>query len=262
MNQTHSLTIVGTGIQSVSHITLAAKAWIEQADKVLFAVSDPVTAIWLQKMNKTAEPLPYDKSLDCRRETYQRIVAHILAELHIHPNVCVVFYGHPAVLTDAAHEARRQALEAGYQVRLLPGIAADACLWADLGLDPGKNGYQSFEATDFLIRQRQFDPHTPLVLWQIAMIGNSGFYKEGRHLFGLQILTETLLPTYGVTHEVIVYEAAVYVTCKPSIQKVSLNQLTTAHITEASTLYIPPKAQASVDQAMLARLQRGLKRRS
>jgi hypothetical protein len=39
---------------------LAAQSWIKQADKLLFAVADPVTAKWLQTLNPTAEALPYN----------------------------------------------------------------------------------------------------------------------------------------------------------------------------------------------------------
>ncbi len=56
--QRGSLTIVGTGIQLGGHLTLAAQSWIKQADKVLFAVADPVTAKCLQTLNPTAEALP------------------------------------------------------------------------------------------------------------------------------------------------------------------------------------------------------------
>jgi hypothetical protein len=47
-------------IQLVGHLTLAAKAWIEQADLVLFAVAEPVTAKWLRTLNATAQALPYN----------------------------------------------------------------------------------------------------------------------------------------------------------------------------------------------------------
>jgi len=63
-----SLTVVGTGIQLVGHLTLAAKAWIEQADKVLFAVADPVTAKWLHTLNETAQALPYRTHLTSLRD--------------------------------------------------------------------------------------------------------------------------------------------------------------------------------------------------
>lgn len=251
-----SLTVVGTGIQLVGHLTLAAKAWIEQADKVLFAVADPLTAKWLLTLNSTAESLPYNTDNQRRKETYQEMVDRILIEVRQGLNVCAVFYGHPGVFADPAHEAIKQARREGFTAQMLPGISAEDCLFADLGLDPGKNGCQSFEATDFLIRRRKFDTTSALILWQIMMVGNVGFsQKEGEHLRGLTVLTEVLETYYGSEHEVTVYEAAVYYpVCQPVIKKMPLFKLPQASVTPVSTLYVPAKDIAPVDSEMMARL--------
>ncbi|WP_414587173.1 SAM-dependent methyltransferase [Scytonema sp. PCC 10023] len=249
------LTVVGTGIQLVGHLTLAAKAWIEQADKVLFAVADPVTAKWLRSLNATAEALPYNTDNQRRKQTYREMVDVILSQVRQGLNVCAVFYGHPGVFADPAHAAIQQARREGFQAQMLPGISAEDCLFADLGLDPGRNGCQSFEATDFLIRQRRFDPTSALILWQIAMVGNLGSYKPGEQFRPLTVLTEVLKTHYGSEHEVIVYEAAVYhPVCKPVIQRVPLDKLPETKVREVSTLYVPPKAPAPVDREMLERL--------
>jgi uncharacterized protein YabN with tetrapyrrole methylase and pyrophosphatase domain len=255
---TGSLTVVGTGIQLAGHLTLAAKAWIEQADKVLFAVADPLTAKWLKELNPAAEALPYNTHNHRRRETYREIVERILTEVRRGEKVCAVFYGHPGVFADPAHQAIQQARHEGFTAQMLPGISAEDCLFADLGLDPGKNGCQSFEATDFLIRQRKFDPCTALILWQIAMVGNLGFFQAGNHIHGLTVLSEVLATHYGPDHDVTVYEAAVYPTFEPVIQPVPLSKLPEAQVCEVSTLYVPPKAPAPVDDDMMARLKMSL----
>jgi uncharacterized protein YabN with tetrapyrrole methylase and pyrophosphatase domain len=253
--QAGSLTIVGTGIQLVGHLTLAAKAWIEQADKVLFAVADPVTAKWLQTLNSTAEALPYNTNNQRRRETYLEMVERILAEVRRGLNVCAVFYGHPGVFAYPTHEAIKQARREGFRAQMLPGISAEDCLFADLGIDPGHYGCQSFEATDFLIRRRKFDPTSTLILWQIAMIGNLGFHREESQLRGLTVLAEVLETYYSFEHEVIVYEAAVYYpVCEPVIQRLPLSKLTEIEVTPVSTLYVPPQVQAPIDAEMMARL--------
>lgn len=254
--KTGSLTVVGTGIQLVGHLTLAAKAWIEQADKVLFAVADPATAKWLRSLNPKAEPLPYNTNNQRRRETYQEMVAQILIEVRQGLNVCAVFYGHPGVFADPAHAAIKQARLEGFPAQMLPGISAEDCLFADLGLDPGKNGCQSFEATDFLIRRRKFDTTSALILWQIMMIGNVGFSEQAESpLRGLTVLTEVLETYYGSEHEVTVYEAAVYYpVCQPIIQKIPLGKLPQANVTPISTLYVPAKDFAALDYEMMARL--------
>ncbi|GAA6617473.1 SAM-dependent methyltransferase [Scytonema sp. NUACC26] len=250
-----SLTIVGTGIQLVGHLTLAAKAWIEQADKVLFAVADPVTAKWLRSLNETAEALPYNTNNHRRRQTYQEMVEKILTEVRQGLNVCAVFYGHPGVFADPAHEAMKQAQNEGFRAQMLPGISAEDCLYADLGLDPGRNGCQSFETTDFLIRQRKFDPTSALILWQIAFTGNLGFYKLEKQSQAITVLTEVLRRYYSADHKVIVYEAAVYhPVCKPVIKHIPLATLPETEVTDVSTLYVPPKALAPVDSEMMMRL--------
>jgi uncharacterized protein YabN with tetrapyrrole methylase and pyrophosphatase domain len=251
---TGSLTVVGTGIQLVGHLTLAAQAWIEQADKVLFAVADPLTARWLRTLNPAAQALPYPTSHSRRRETYREIVECILSEVRQGEMVCAVFYGHPGVFADPAHAAIRQARREGFPAQMLPGVSAQDCLFADLGLDPGRNGCQSFEATDFLIRRRKFDPHSALILWQIAFTGNLGFFRPGDHVHGLTVLAEFLETWYAPQHQVIVYEAAVYPTCEPVIQRLPLAELPTARVTQVSTLYVPPQASAPVDGEMMARL--------
>lgn len=251
---TGSLTVVGTGIHLVGDLTLAAKAWIEQADKVLFAVADPVTAAWLRTLNPTAEALPMDTTLARRRLMHQAMVERILTEVRQGLRVCVVFYGHPGVFVDPAHEAIRRARSEGFTARMLPGISAQDCLFADLGVDPGKNGCQSFEATDFLIRRRKFDPTSALILWQIAVIGHLGFYQNDGHRHGVRVLMEELQRWYAPEHEVVVYEAAVYPVCEPVIQRLPLGRLGEAKITEVSTLYIPAKSAAAIDTAMMARL--------
>lgn len=253
--KTGSLTVVGTGIQLAGQITTVAKAWIEQADKVLFAVADPATAQWLASLNSTAEPLPYNRNNRRRKQTYTQMVERILAEVRGGVNVCAVFYGHPGVFADPAHEAIRQARQEGFRAEMLPGISAEDCLFADLGVDPGKRGCQSFEATDFLIRRRKFDPTSVLILWQIALIGNQGFPQEGGHLRGLRVLTEVLQNFYAPNRRAIVYEAAVYhPVCKPAIQKMPLEKLPEAKVTEASTLYIPPNPTLELDMEMVERL--------
>ena len=48
---------------------------------------------------------------------------------------------------------------------MLPGISSEDCLFADLGVDPGVSGCQSYEATDFLMNAPIIDSSTQLILW-------------------------------------------------------------------------------------------------
>ena len=249
-----SLTVVGTGIKFVGHITIEARAYIEQADKVLFGVADAATKEWIKKLNPRAESFPFYIEGKPRRDTYNEWVEQMLACVREGLKVCVVFYGHPGVFVYPSHEAIRRARLEGFSAQMLPGISAEDCLFADLGVDPVQKGCQSFEATDFLIRRRKFDTSSVLIVWQIGMVGELGYKEDGSNLPGLRMLIEALEKYYGSDHEVVVYEAAQYPIFEPVIQRVPLTKVLEAEITKLSTLYIPPKTPASLDLEMLDRL--------
>jgi uncharacterized protein YabN with tetrapyrrole methylase and pyrophosphatase domain len=253
-----ALIVVGTGIQWAGQTTLAARRAIEVADRVLFAVADAGTVAWLRSLRPDAISLRYGESDGPpRRVIYRQMVDDILAELRCGLRVCAVFYGHPGVFASPSHEAIRKARLEGFSARMLPGVSFLDCLFADLGLDPGHEGCIAYEATDFLIRRRPFDAYTPLVLSQIAAIGNPDVFNPAatdRIQRGLAALGEALSARYPASHEVIVYDASTHPIEPPRIEPHPLGELGSAKVSDVSTLYVPPVAKAPIDQAMLARL--------
>ncbi|XYI02909.1 SAM-dependent methyltransferase [Sorangium sp. So ce1128] len=251
---TGSLVVVGTGIQWAGQTTLAARRAIEAADRVLFAVADAGTAKWLRSLRADAVSLRYGASDGPpRREIYRQMVDDILAEVRQGLRVCAIFYGHPGVFSTPAHDVIRRARGEGYSARMLPGVSFLDCLFADLGLDPGHEGCVAYEATDFLIRRRPFDVHTPLVLSQIALIGNPHVFDPGatdRIQRGLGALADVLCTRYPSSHQAIVYDASTHPVEPPSIVMQRLDELTSAPVTDVSTLYVPPVGAAPIDRAM------------
>ena len=251
-----SLTIVGSGIELVRDTTIGARMAIENAEKVLILVTDPASELWIRRLNSNVESL-----FDCyvegrpRLEAYKKMVGRILNNVKNGLDVCAVFYGHPGVFVQPAHEAIRIARLEGFGARMLPGISAEDCLFADIGLDPGKHGCQSFEATDFLVRKRKFDPKSPLVLWQIGTIGDLYYHKNSHNsdiaLRGLQVLTRVLEKHYDKDHEVIIYQASYFPLCRPDIQNVPMGKIPEANISAASTMYIPPNDPQNLDEEII-----------
>src|SRR5262249_23485324 len=161
----------------------------------------------------------------------------------------------PGVFAIPPHEAIRRAKAEGFEARMLPGVSAEDSLFADLGIDPGRCGCQGFEATDFLVYQRKFDPHVPLLLWQIGALGILDYSPTmSASSQRLEILLETLLPIYSPEHECAIYVAALYPNAEPLVQYVHLKDLPTLQISAMATLYLKPKAGAPFDGAMAARL--------
>lgn len=255
-HETGTLTIVGTGIRVISEVTLEARALMEGADKLLYLVADPVTESWITKLNSTAETLQgfYAEGKD-RQQTYLEMVDRIMSCLFGGGNVVVALYGHPGVFVYPSHEAIKRARLAGHKARMLPGISAEDCLFADLGIDPADNGCRSYEASEFLLCSRQVDVTTSLILWQIGAIGELGYRTD--RMFnqqGLEVLIEVLSHSYGLDHEVTVYEANQYQVCEPIIHNTPLRHLCSAGISPISTLYVPALRKPPFDQDMAARL--------
>ncbi len=205
----HCLTLIGTGIKFLSHLTVEAEAHIKSAQKLLFLLNDPALQQWVLKQNPTAESLDflYEK-FEQRQDSYQAITHYILETLRKHQQLCVLMYGHPTVFAQPALNAIYQAKEQGYATLILPGISAEDCLFADLQINPGSSGCQSFETTDFLIHQRIFDPRSHLILWQVGIIGVLGHAKYIQNAEAAKILVRYLSKYYALDHEVVLYEAA------------------------------------------------------
>ena len=251
-----TLTVVGTGIKTVAHCTIESRAHLEQAEKVLFLVADPATAYWIKTLNPTAEDLfHFYGEGKPRIDTYHDMVDRILECVREGANVCVAMYGHPGVYAYPTHESVRRARAEGFDAVMLPGICATDCMFADLGIDPGSDGCQMFEATDFLLYGRKFDPNCHLIIWQIAVIGVLSLMNRMFDENGLNVLIEVLINCYGPNHEVVVYQASQFSVCEPIIERVPLSKIASASVNGITTLYIPPKIGNLVaDLAMQKRL--------
>jgi len=249
-----SLTVVGTGIQLACHLTPEARAHLLAADEVLYLVGDLVAVSSLQRLNANTRSLHelYEPGRS-RDETYDDIVAEILSAVRGGARVCVALYGHPGVFARPAHQAVQRARAEGYPARMLPAVSAEDCLFADLGVDPGENGCQSYEATDFLLRKREVDVSAALVLWQISVVGNLTYAPDGDPS-RLPVLVEYLCRFYPREHEVVLYEAAQFPGSEPIIQRLALADLAEADVSPATTLYVPPTGRRAVDRELRERL--------
>lgn len=236
--------------------TAEARRAIGRASLVLYLTTDPLADAWILRLNPSARSLIRHYKLGRpRREVYDSMVEEILAAVRQGLDVCAVFYGHPGVFVNPSHEAIAAAKKLGYPARMLPAVSAEDCLVADLGVDPGEAGWQSYEATDFLMHRRVVDTSTPLVLWQISMIG-AWHTLDRPNVAGLRILAERLAELYEPRHEVVLYEAADYPLGEPIIERVRLDALAATPLPAMATLYVPRAAKPERDPAMIARLQR------
>ncbi len=248
-----SLTIVGTGISLITHTTLEALWCIERAERLFFLLTNAAAEEWIRRLNSTATSLQ-----DCyadgrpRYESYEEMVGRLLSAVRAGHEVCAAFYGHPGVFVWPAHEAIRRARAEGYSARMLPGISTEDCLFADLGVDPGEHGCQSFEATDFLALRRRFDPSSSLVLWQVGALGEPSV-RDGMTCRPerLRMLTALLRRHYPARHPVFVYKASQFSICDAIVARTTVAGLPRQAVPAMATLYLPPRPARTPDARVL-----------
>jgi diguanylate cyclase (GGDEF)-like protein len=241
---TGSLVVVGSGIQFGRHVSERTLSEIQQA-QVVFCLVDPFALAMITRLRPDAINLGthYAPGRD-RRETYRDIDAAIMREVRAGKAVCAVFYGHPGVFADVPHQVVHKTRAEGLSARMEPGISAEACLYADLGIDPGQRGVQSLEATHFLCFERQIDPQGLVLLWQVTLAGDWSCTRLEADRDGLKALVEKLMRWYPPDHEVILYEAAQLPIESFRAERLRLSDLPDASYKEFTTLVIPALAAA------------------
>jgi hypothetical protein len=236
------------------HLTVEAREQIEDADEVLYVAADPASSEWLASLNPRARSLArhYREGVP-RSRIYDDMVEEILAAVREGKRVCAVFYGHPGVLVRPSHEAVRRAREAGFEARMLPAVSAEDCLVADLGVDPVALGWQSWDATSFLLRGYRPDPTAALVLWQVDAIGRLDWNRDPNPQ-ALQALAEALGELYPREHELVFYRASIYPILEGEATRLPLHELAALESPPAATLYVPPLPPRPVDPALAHRI--------
>jgi len=243
------------GMTLGSHLTPLARNAIEQADVVFAALSDHVVELWLQRMHPDVRSLqPYYAEGKSRLKTYREWVALIMAEVRSGKRVCAVFYGHPGIFAWSPHKAIEVARAEGFQAYMEPGISAEDCLYADLGIDPGRFGCQHFEASQLLFYQHRINPAGYVVLWQTALVGDWSLTRFHTGSAYRQVLVDRLSQDYPLDHEVIVYHGATLPIEQPQVKRITLRDLPGTTLASQETVVLPPAAPLKPDLAMRERL--------
>lgn len=253
------LICVGTGMRMAGQITPIALSYIETADVVIAAAGHHFTRKWLQDISKEYICLlghysACDEEGKNRRDTYRRMADTILAEVRAGKTVCAAFYGHPGIFACISHIAIADARAEGFHAEMLPGISAEDCLVADLGIDPGRTGMQSMETTQFMIYERKIDPTALLILWQPGLAGELSLKRFDTTPAKLQVLVDKLARDYPLDHPVILYEAATHPLEQTRMDTILLRDLPTASLQQITTLVIPAAFPLKLDQAIIDEL--------
>jgi uncharacterized protein YabN with tetrapyrrole methylase and pyrophosphatase domain len=248
MGGSGSLVCVGIGMTLGSHITPLARSYISNADVVFTGLSDGVIELWLAKMHPDVRSLQtFYREGKPRSETYQQMVDSMLNEVRAGKRVCGAFYGHPGVFALPTHKAIEIARREGYFAHMEPGVSAEDCLYADLGIDPGRYGCQHYEASQYMLYRRRVDTAAYLVLWQVGVAGDQSLARFATGAAYRQVLVDVLARDYDLDHEVILYKAVTLPMHQPRIERLRLRELPAANVDTQVTLVIPPGSSLQAD---------------
>ncbi|WP_394199879.1 SAM-dependent methyltransferase [Shewanella waksmanii] len=257
MQRQGSIICVGVGMTMGSHLTPLSRDYIEKADVVFSLMSDGIVEQWIEAMNPDVRSLqPYYEEGVSRLVSYQNMLDAMMTEVRAGKNVVGAFYGHPGVFAMVPHKAVALAKSEGYFAHMEPGISAEDCLIADLGIDPGRVGCQQYEASQFMFYRRNIDPSAYLILWQPGIAGDLTLAKFSTESDYRAILVRLLLEHYPADHQVILYEAKTLPINTPRIEQLALEDLTNAIIHLHTTLVIPPSKPLVSNEALISELKR------
>ncbi|MET0936785.1 MAG: SAM-dependent methyltransferase [Luteibacter sp.] len=250
-----SIAVVGLGMTLGSHLTPLARSHIEQADVIFAGLSDSIVEQWLGRMHPDVRSLqPYYQEGKSRKKTYQQWVDLMMDEVRAGKKVCAVFYGHPGIFAWSPHKVIETAKAEGFKAHMEPGISAEDCLYADLGIDPGNFGCQHFEASQLLFYERRIDNSGYLVLWQVGLVGDKSLARFTTGSAYRQVLVDVLARDYPLDHEVIIYRAATLPIQQPRIRKVALRDLPHVDVPTEETVVLPPAVPLKQNLAIQERL--------
>lgn len=241
MNAFGSLVCVGVGIRLDAHMTPLTDSYIRDAD-VVFAVGlEEAARTALSRMHHDVRDLysASDANSSLVEESYD-IAQSLLDEVRAGKRVCAAFCGHPGVFAGAAHTAIHAARKEGFPAHMEPAVSAADCLYADLGIDPGKYGCQHYDASQIMFYRRSIDTSAYLILWQAGA-------KERRSTSYRQLLVDVLAREYPLDHNVLVYSAPSASNQPFLVDSARIDALVHLDLHPLATIVIPPAADLLPD---------------
>ncbi|GAA5196500.1 SAM-dependent methyltransferase [Rugosimonospora acidiphila] len=242
INRGTDIYIVGLGIKTIQHITREAEQAMRCCTKVFFVDDGFGVEEFISSLGAEARPMMhlYQEGGE-RRRTYVAMAASVLDAALDEGPVCFASYGHPQVYVHPTRLIQEGAALLGLTVRVLPGISALDTIITDVGLDPGPQGLQMYEATDVLARARPLQPDVPCLLWQVSAVETGLYSRQRGNAARFARLQRHLLTIYPPEHQVTMVLSANYQLLDAWQESFPLGELAErlAEGLQAGTLYIP-----------------------
>jgi uncharacterized protein YabN with tetrapyrrole methylase and pyrophosphatase domain len=236
--------IVGLGITGIEHMTRETEAVCRRSNEVLAVATHPSILKYLNTLCPKVTDLyaPSYREDEHRGKAYDTMTANVIAAALANPPVTFATYGHPMMYVFPSRQLRWLAPYFGLRVRTLPGISSLDTMLCDLGVDPGAEGLQMYEATDMLIRQRPIQPDVPCLIWQVGTVESVLFSTAASRPERFWRIKDYLLRYYPADHELTAVHSSMHPLLEPTTTTFRLGEMEDHHLTlhQGLTVYIPP----------------------
>ncbi len=255
------IAVVGLGIAGVHQLTREVEETIRRCQHTF--VTDTGTGVleYLATLCPDVVDLATAEDAGTHRiPVYRRMASKVVSAAMADGPVCFATYGHPTMYCYPTTLIQRAAVVLDLKVTILPGVSFLDTLLTDLGIDPGFDGLQLYEATDLLVRRRPLQPDVACVISQAPTVANAYNRPGVRDIAHLTRLQDYLLETYPADHQVVLVTSKPHPLLQPIVQPVPLGSLAAALLptTQLGTLYIPPLYHRDVvDQALAEQMRIG-----
>jgi precorrin-3B methylase len=237
--------IVGLGIVGTRQITKEVDYILKKSDHVFLlftqnTMHDYITNEIGTEVTDLHEE--YEEGSD-RFDTYRRMADRVLNNAkNTNKSITHAPYGHPSIFVSPTRLIQEEGPKHGLRVKVVPGISAIDCIFAEIGLDPGTNGVQMYEASDFLLRKFEPNPYVPLFLWQIGAIETGLYSMKKSKPERFSRIRQYLESFYPKSHILYLLRTATYPFTNSEQHGFQLKNFEKQHykIDPVHTLYIPP----------------------
>lgn len=206
--------IVGLGINGFDQVTPEVRNVLSRSKEVFFIPNSFGTEDYLRSFcpNITGLMDSYQENGD-RLDAYHDMATRVVNAALENAPVALAEYGHPTIFAYPPYLIQQAALALGLRVKVLPGISAMDCIFADLMIDPSKDGLQMYEATDLILRERTLFPDVASLIWQIGSLETALYSSKTNAPQRFYRFLNHLLRFYPPGHVV----TAIYTTNHPLI---------------------------------------------
>jgi precorrin-3B methylase len=257
VSRSHEIAIVGLGMAGTHQITREVEETIRRSRHLFITDMASGVVDYLRTLCPQVTDLTKQQKFSGHRIVlYRKMAREVVASAMEEAPVCFASYGHPKMYCYPTTLIQRAAQLLNLRTVVLPGVSSLDTLLTDLGIDPGVDGLQIYEASDALIRNRPLQSDVGCVIYQAPIVLEPNNRLPGKNAReNLRVFQEYLLKFYPPQHTALFVTTKNHPLLETITQRVPVGQIADRLLVNSTmgTLYIPAVRHREVANAHLAK---------